>query len=111
MALTPCHIRPQLVRGLSEARVVFLLGARQTGKSTLVQALARDEHPARYLTLDDPATLELAREDPTGFVAGSERMAIDEIQRTPDLMLADQAGRRHRSCARTVLDHRLGEHR
>ena len=88
MALIPRHIRPQLLKSLSEARVVCLLGARQTGKSTLVQAIARDEHPAHYLTLDDPATLELAREDPTGFVAGSERLVIDEIQRAPDLMLA-----------------------
>lgn len=88
MRLIPRHIRPQLVGALAEARVVCLLGARQAGKSTLVQEVAADEHPARYLTLDDPATLELAREDPAGFVAGSERLAIDEIQRVPDLLLA-----------------------
>lgn len=40
------------------------------------------------MTLDDPATLALALEDPTGFVAGPERMAIDEVQRAPDLLLA-----------------------
>lgn len=68
--------------------MVCLLGARQSGKSTLVRAVAADEHPARYLTLDDPATLAFAREDPTGFVAGSDRLAIDEVQRAPDLLLA-----------------------
>lgn len=88
MRLIPRHIRPQLVDALADARVVCLVGARQSGKSTLVRAVAGDEHPARYLTLDDPATLELAREDPTGFVAGTERLAIDEIQRAPDLLLA-----------------------
>lgn len=88
MRLIPRHIRPQLVEALGEARVVCLLGARQSGKSTLVRAIAADEHPARYLTLDDPATLELAREDPTGFVAGTDQLAIDEIQRAPDLLLA-----------------------
>jgi uncharacterized protein len=77
-----------LVDALAEARVVCLLGARQSGKSTLVQAVTGDEHPARYLSLDDSVTLELAREDPTGLVAGAERLAIDEIQRAPDLLLA-----------------------
>lgn len=88
MRLISRHIRPLLVDALSEARVVCLLGPRQSGKSTLVQAVASTEHPARYLTLDDPATLDLAREDPTGLVAGTERLAVDEIQRAPDLLLA-----------------------
>jgi uncharacterized protein len=88
MALIPRHIRPRLVEALAEARVACLLGARQTGKSTLIQAIARDEHPARYVTLDDPGALEAARADPMGFVAGEERLAIDEIQRAPELMLA-----------------------
>jgi hypothetical protein len=88
MRLIPRHIRPLLVEVLGEARIACLLGPRQSGKSTLVRAVTADEHPAAYLTLDDPATLALAREDPTSFVAGSERLAIDEIQRAPDLMLA-----------------------
>jgi uncharacterized protein len=88
MALIQRHIRPHLVAALAEARVACLLGARQTGKSTLVQAIARDEHPARYVTLDDPGALEAAKADPMGFVANGERMAIDEIQRAPELMLA-----------------------
>jgi uncharacterized protein len=53
-----------------------------------VRSVAEDEHPARYVTLDDRATLELAREDPTAFLAGDERLAIDEVQRAPDLLLA-----------------------
>jgi hypothetical protein len=88
MSLIPRHIRPHLVSALAEARVACLLGARQTGKSTLVQAIARNEHPSRYVTLDDPGALEAARADPMGFVAGEERLAIDEIQRAPELMLA-----------------------
>lgn len=88
MHLIPRQIRPQLVEALGDARIACVLGPRQSGKSTLVRAVTADEHPARYLTLDDPATLALAREDPTSFVAGSERLAIDEIQRAPDLMLA-----------------------
>lgn len=88
MRLIPRHIRPKLVEALADTRIACLLGPRQSGKSTLIRAITEDEHPARYVTLDDPATLALAREDPTGFVAGSERMAIDEVQRAPELLLA-----------------------
>lgn len=88
MRLIPRHIRPNLVEALSDTRIACLLGPRQSGKSTLMRAVAENEHPARYVTLDDPATLALAQEDPTGFVAGSERMAIDEVQRAPELLLA-----------------------
>ncbi|MEX0972887.1 MAG: ATP-binding protein [Solirubrobacterales bacterium] len=88
MRLIPRQIRADLVDVLADTRIACVLGPRQSGKSTLVRAVTADEHPARYVTLDDPATLALAREDPTGFVAGSERMAIDEIQRVPELLLA-----------------------
>lgn len=88
MGLISRHIRPRLVEALSEARVVCLLGARQSGKTTLVRSVAAEEHPARYVSLDDPALLDVARADPIGFVAGNERLAIDEVQRAPDLMLA-----------------------
>ncbi|HEU4905110.1 MAG TPA: ATP-binding protein [Solirubrobacterales bacterium] len=88
MRLVPRQIRANLVDALADTRIACVLGPRQSGKSTLVRAVTSDEHPAHYVTLDDPATLALAREDPTGFVAGSERMAIDEIQRVPELLLA-----------------------
>jgi uncharacterized protein len=83
------NIRPTVVEALTEARAVCLLGARQSGKSTLARAIATDEHAAEYLTLDDDVTRRAALEDPTGFVAGvSGSAVIDEIQRAPDLMLA-----------------------
>jgi uncharacterized protein len=83
------NIRPTVVEGLAEARAVCLLGARQSGKSTLARAIAEDEHPAEYLTLDNDSTRRAALEDPTGFIAGvSASAVIDEVQRAPDLMLA-----------------------
>ena len=57
---TPRFAARLLERALNVSPVVVLMGARQTGKSTLVQAepfLA--EH--LYLTLDDPETHERAR--------------------------------------------------
>jgi predicted AAA+ superfamily ATPase len=83
------NIRPAVVEALAEARAVCLLGARQSGKSTLARSIAGREHPAEYLTLDDEGTRRAAQEDPTGFIAGvSGSAVIDEVQRAPDLMLA-----------------------
>jgi predicted AAA+ superfamily ATPase len=74
---------------MSDSRVVAVLGARQVGKSTLTRMLAADRMPADYLTLDDEPVRSLAAGDPQGFVAGlGRRTIIDEIQRTPELMLA-----------------------
>lgn len=91
MRFVPRHIRSDLVTALGDSRIACLLGPRQAGKSTLVRVVAATEHPARYVTLDDPTVLALAREDPVGFVAGGEPMAIDEVQRAPELLLALKA--------------------
>jgi predicted AAA+ superfamily ATPase len=69
--------------------VVFIQGARQTGKSTLAQSLAAHGHPARYFTLDDASTLAAAESDPQGFVSGLDGPVIlDEVQRAGGLALA-----------------------
>ncbi|HEY3830457.1 MAG TPA: AAA family ATPase [Solirubrobacteraceae bacterium] len=78
-----------VVEAMSDARVVALLGPRQAGKSTLARMLAAERLPADYLTLDDAPTRALAAGDPAGFVSGlGRRTIIDEIQRTPELLLA-----------------------
>ena len=83
------HLRPQVLEALAESRAVALLGARQVGKSTLVADLAATDYRARYVNLDDEATANAARADPTGLIAGiSEPAVIDEIQRAPGLLLA-----------------------
>lgn len=67
--------------------VVVVMGARQTGKSTLVR-----EHPSlrerTYVTLDDLDVLEEARRRPEDLLGRSPRRTIDEIQRDPGLVLA-----------------------
>jgi uncharacterized protein len=74
-----------LATALSDSPVVFLQGARQVGKSTLVQALPR----RRYLTLDDATLLAAANSNPQGFIDGlSGSVTIDEVQRAPELALA-----------------------
>ena len=63
-------------------------GARQIGKSTLAQELAR-QRAGQYLSLDDPAIAELARTDPSALVDGAAAFTvIDELQSAPTLLLA-----------------------
>lgn len=81
------HIEALLTETLADTPVVLLNGARQTGKSTLVQALAA-QGGRRYLTLDDRVMLAAAKNDPAGFIAAlNAPVAIDEIQRAPELFL------------------------
>jgi uncharacterized protein len=74
---------------LADTPVVFVAGARQSGKSTLVKKISPDR---RYLTLDDDAVLAAALRDPAGFVAGLDGdVALDEVQRAPGLFPAIKA--------------------
>ncbi|MFI4977897.1 MAG: ATP-binding protein [Solirubrobacterales bacterium] len=83
------HALPLVDEALGYARVVLLLGPRQAGKSTLLHELERRGTIGRTLTLDDNLTRQAALADPTGFAAGLDRpVAIDEVQRAPDLLLA-----------------------
>lgn len=51
----------------------------------MVRRLAQAEGRS-YLTFDDPETLRQARENPMGFMANlQDRVALDEIQRIPEL--------------------------
>ncbi|NLX23990.1 MAG: AAA family ATPase [Phycisphaerae bacterium] len=64
------HITPRLLAALADTPVVLLHGARQTGKTTLVRALAERDYRARYLTFDDPAVLA---------VRGRHRLRLRQI--------------------------------
>jgi hypothetical protein len=98
-------ILPRLEQALSQRPVVLLHGARQTGKTTLVRAIAERNGTGRYVTLDDATMHSAAQENPAGFIAGltasqetlpgnlvegppSEPLVIDEVQRVPDLFRA-----------------------
>ncbi len=65
--------------------VLLVTGARQVGKTTLLKHLAGNAR--RYVTLDDPLILSLAREDPALFMQRfSGPVLIDEIQYAPGLL-------------------------
>lgn len=81
------EISASLAEALRALPVVAVTGLRQTGKTTLLR-----EDPLlagrRYVTLDDFASLEAARQNPDALLRGNEPITIDEAQRCPDLFLA-----------------------
>ncbi len=86
------QILPRLASGLLQrvmevSPVVVVMGARQTGKSTLVQS-EPSLADALYLTLDDLAARERAITAPDDFVHSAPRLILDEVQRQPELVLA-----------------------
>jgi predicted AAA+ superfamily ATPase len=80
-----------LRRDLEHYPAVALMGARQVGKSTLGQQIAKTRGMA-YRTLDHRDVLAQAIEDPEGLLAelGGPGF-IDEAQRAPGLFLAIKA--------------------
>jgi len=80
-------ITSRLEQTVGRTPAVALLGARQVGKTTLAQVLARDR-PSIYLDLESPEDL-VKLSDPTAFLGlHSDKLVIlDEIQRAPDLFM------------------------
>ena len=82
--------RPRATESLLKARlktfpVVVVSGARQTGKSTLVQKVGPDR---TYVTLDDFAALDQAHRAPEQLLSRGSLLTLDEVQRAPSLLLA-----------------------
>lgn len=76
-----------ILKALETRRVVLLAGPRQCGKTTLAKTLIGPN--VEYRTLDDVGMREAAIEDPHGFVkTRAQTLIIDEVQRSPDLLLA-----------------------
>lgn len=83
------HLTNFVKQSLKEFPAVLINGARQVGKSTLAQQLTTEGVLHQYITLDDFSYLEAAKTDPHGFINGlTFPVAIDEIQRAPDLLRA-----------------------
>jgi len=80
------HLTNRLLEALTDSPAVLVNGARQTGKSTLVQSAALTKQDRQYLTFDDPGILAAAKSDPNGFVAGlNAPVTLDEVQYVPEI--------------------------
>jgi predicted AAA+ superfamily ATPase len=81
------NIAKRLEEALSTSRAVLLTGARQTGKTTIVENYAKTKEYT-YTTFDDLSSLSIAKKDPKGFIEGLRKPAIiDEVQRVPSIFL------------------------
>ena len=67
--------------------VVMVCGARQVGKTTLLNQIKEERAEIRYVTLDYPRIRTLAREDPELFLQQYQTpLIIDEIQYATELL-------------------------
>jgi predicted AAA+ superfamily ATPase len=81
------EMRPLLERLLKQTPVVVLSGLRQSGKSTSLQHEPVLVEGRRYLTLDKFDVADQARREPWQLVNSAPKLALDEIQRAPELFL------------------------
>jgi predicted AAA+ superfamily ATPase len=82
--IKPRWFNRNLQAALRVLPVTVLTGARQTGKTTLTQAL----EPSRtYFTLDDVGILDQAERNPDSLLS-TRPVILDEVQRAPQILLA-----------------------
>lgn len=88
----PRYSRHSIEEALSDTPVVFVMGPRQVGKTTLVKSLIGEKQGNNwtYITLDDQAQFESARADPAGFIRNlpPTKIALDEVQRVPEIFVS-----------------------
>ena len=83
------HITENILKSLRNNPVVLINGARQVGKSTIVEELVKEDYKAHYISLDDYAVLFASSNDPFGFLDKyDDPVAIDEVQRNTELFMA-----------------------
>jgi hypothetical protein len=87
--LRPRNLKIELLESVQHSPVVLIVGARQTGKSTLAKGLFEPANRPGYVTLDDLSSLGQAKSSPKTFLQGlQDRVIIDEVQRAPELFLS-----------------------
>ena len=77
------HASRLIIKGISQSKVILVTGARQVGKTTVLQNTLDDW---QYWTMDDENQLRLAQADPVVFFKDKTfPYIIDEIQYVPDI--------------------------
>ena len=75
--------KKKLIDLASKFKAVAVIGARQSGKTTLIKQVFKTKP---YVSMENPDTRQFAIEDPRGFLSSFPKGAIlDEVQRVPQL--------------------------
>lgn len=92
------QIEPLLQEWLKKPEVIFLTGARQVGKTTLLQKISSNQEKKQIITfinLEEPVFRRKAQEDPYRFLQelrtktkGKHFIFLDEFQKVPPLLSA-----------------------
>ncbi len=78
------HLAGHLISGAKHFPAVWLMGPRQSGKTTLARACFPDY---RYISFEDLDLRDFAAKDPRGFLRQyPSGVILDEAQRCPDLL-------------------------
>lgn len=77
----------KVIRMMHRSRAVALVGARQSGKSTIAKEIAKKwEGKVTMFDLEDPSSEARLRDPKLGLQDLEGLVVIDEVQRRPDLM-------------------------
>lgn len=81
------HMEKRIMELSESYSAILLTGPRQSGKTTMLRSLAEKENKGRkYVSLDDLATRDMAKNDPTLFLQMHKPpVLIDEVQYAPEL--------------------------
>ena len=81
------HMESRVLELSKSYAAILLTGPRQAGKTTMLRKLAEKENIGRgYVTLDDLAERDMAKNDPSLFLQlHKPPMLIDEVQYAPEL--------------------------
>ena len=81
------HMESRILELSKSYSAILLTGPRQAGKTTMLRSLAENENLGRkYVTLDDLAERDMAKNDPVLFLQlHKPPVLIDEVQYAPEL--------------------------
>lgn len=81
------HLEKKVLELSKSYSAILLTGPRQSGKTTMLRTLAKEENKGRkYISLDDINTRDMAKNDPALFLQiHKPPVLIDEVQYAPEL--------------------------
>lgn len=83
------YILNDVIESLETQPAVLINGARQVGKSTFIEEIVSKKVKLSYITLDNDQDLLSLQGDPISFLEQYDSLlAMDEIQRAPDVFIS-----------------------